>query len=264
VADLDLKIRIGAEVKAIQDALGRVTDDLNALTNTARKSGAGAARGLDAVDDAADDARGAVSGLNREMGRTGGIGQVEGKQAARGFSGVSSAVESAKRQLLGLVTAYAGFSTASGLVRLADEASLVNSRLRLVTSSTEEYTSAQRGLFAVAQRTRASLSETVDLYSRIARSTRDLALSQEDALGVTEAINQAVSQNVTALLASVLSLVGIIAAMFWLNHWLALTTLVVWVRVVPKPPCAFTEVAAVPANVSVEFVTPSSALAEFA
>lgn len=42
-----------------------------------------------------------------------------------------------------------------------------------------------------------------------------------------DAINQAVSQNVTALFASVLSLVGILVAMFILNAWLALATLVV-------------------------------------
>jgi ATP-binding cassette, subfamily B, multidrug efflux pump len=42
-----------------------------------------------------------------------------------------------------------------------------------------------------------------------------------------DAINQAVSQNVTALLASVLSMVGIIIAMFVLNHWLALATVLV-------------------------------------
>ena len=42
-----------------------------------------------------------------------------------------------------------------------------------------------------------------------------------------DAINQAVSQNVTALLASVLSLAGILVAMFVLNPWLALATLIV-------------------------------------
>ena len=42
-----------------------------------------------------------------------------------------------------------------------------------------------------------------------------------------DAINQAVSQNVTALLASVLSLIGIVIAMFLLNHWLALATLLI-------------------------------------
>jgi len=42
-----------------------------------------------------------------------------------------------------------------------------------------------------------------------------------------EAINQAVSQNVISLVASVLSLVGIVIAMFVLNKWLALAALLV-------------------------------------
>jgi ATP-binding cassette, subfamily B, multidrug efflux pump len=42
-----------------------------------------------------------------------------------------------------------------------------------------------------------------------------------------DAINQAVSQNVTALVASALTMIGILAAMFALNHWLALASLVV-------------------------------------
>ncbi len=42
-----------------------------------------------------------------------------------------------------------------------------------------------------------------------------------------DAINQAVSQNVTTLLASVLSLVGILVAMFILDRWLALASVLV-------------------------------------
>jgi ATP-binding cassette, subfamily B, multidrug efflux pump len=42
-----------------------------------------------------------------------------------------------------------------------------------------------------------------------------------------DAVNQAVSQNVVSLLTSVLTMAGIIVAMFLLNHWLALGTLVV-------------------------------------
>ncbi len=42
-----------------------------------------------------------------------------------------------------------------------------------------------------------------------------------------DAINQAVSQNVTSLVASVLGMVGIMIAMFVLDHWLALVTLLV-------------------------------------
>lgn len=42
-----------------------------------------------------------------------------------------------------------------------------------------------------------------------------------------DAINQAVSQNVTSLVASMLTMFGILVAMFLLNHWLALVTLIV-------------------------------------
>jgi ATP-binding cassette subfamily B protein len=42
-----------------------------------------------------------------------------------------------------------------------------------------------------------------------------------------DAINQAVSQNVTSLIASVLSMAGIVVAMFLLNFWLALASLLV-------------------------------------
>jgi ATP-binding cassette subfamily B protein len=42
-----------------------------------------------------------------------------------------------------------------------------------------------------------------------------------------EAINQAVSQNVTSLFASVITLVGILVVMFALNFWLALTSVLV-------------------------------------
>ncbi len=42
-----------------------------------------------------------------------------------------------------------------------------------------------------------------------------------------DAINQAVSQNVTSLIASVLSMVGITIAMFVLNFWLALASIIV-------------------------------------
>lgn len=42
-----------------------------------------------------------------------------------------------------------------------------------------------------------------------------------------DAINQAVSQNVTALLSGLLTLTGILIAMFVLNHWLALASILV-------------------------------------
>lgn len=74
----------------------------------------------------------------------------------------------------------------------------------------------RRDLFTRVQSLKVSFfgeHSTGDLLSRL---TNDV-----------DAINQAVSQNVTTLVASLLSMVGIIVAMFLLDRWLALASLVV-------------------------------------
>jgi ATP-binding cassette, subfamily B, multidrug efflux pump len=74
----------------------------------------------------------------------------------------------------------------------------------------------RRDLFAHLQALSLSFFDRHTAGELMSRLTNDI-----------DAINQAVSQNVTALIASVLSLIGIIIAMFALNHWLALATLLV-------------------------------------
>jgi ATP-binding cassette subfamily B protein len=74
----------------------------------------------------------------------------------------------------------------------------------------------RRDLFQHLQKLSLSFFDTHPAGELMSRLTNDI-----------DAINQAVSQNVTALIASVLSLGGIVVAMFVLNHWLALATLLV-------------------------------------
>ncbi len=74
----------------------------------------------------------------------------------------------------------------------------------------------RRDLFQHLQQLSLSFFDTHPAGELMSRLTNDI-----------DAINQAVSQNVTALIASVLSLGGIVVAMFVLNHWLALATLLV-------------------------------------
>ncbi len=94
-------------------------------------------------------------------------------------------------------------------------------------------------LQAVSGRMMADISQQAlkalrrDLFTRVERlpvaffgenSTGDLLSRLTNDV---EAINQAVSQNVTTLVASMLSMVGIVVAMFLLDRWLALASLVV-------------------------------------
>ncbi len=94
-------------------------------------------------------------------------------------------------------------------------------------------------LQAIAGRLMADVSQRAlkqlraDLFNRVQRlpvsffgegSTGDLLSRLTNDV---EAINQAVSQNVTTLVASLLSMLGIIVAMFLLDRWLALASLLV-------------------------------------
>lgn len=74
----------------------------------------------------------------------------------------------------------------------------------------------RRDLFEHLQQMSIAFFDTHTAGELMSRLTNDI-----------EAINQAVSQNVLSLLASVLSLVGILIAMFVLNAWLALSALLV-------------------------------------
>jgi ATP-binding cassette subfamily B multidrug efflux pump len=74
----------------------------------------------------------------------------------------------------------------------------------------------RRDLFQHLQTLSLSFFDTHPAGGLMSRLTNDI-----------DAINQAVSQNVISLLASVLSLIGILIAMFVLNAWLALATLLV-------------------------------------
>ena len=71
-------------------------------------------------------------------------------------------------------------------------------------------------LFAHLQTLSISYFDTHPAGGLMSRLTNDI-----------DAINQAVSQNITSLIASILTMVGILVAMFLLNPWLALSTLLV-------------------------------------
>ena len=74
----------------------------------------------------------------------------------------------------------------------------------------------RRDLFDHLQKSSISFFDTNPAGSLMSRLTNDI-----------DAINQAVSQNITSLIASVLSMLGIVVAMFTLDAWLALSTLLV-------------------------------------
>ena len=105
------------------------------------------------------------------------------------FKGLASEVKVAGAALTAL--AATGGLVAAGVIGITDQYTSLDSKLRLVTGSADELRSVQADLYRISQDSRQEYAGTVELYSRMARATRDTSISQQDMLVSTEAINKA-------------------------------------------------------------------------
>lgn len=119
-----------------------------------------------------------------------------GREAARAaqetggsFGAMGGGAALAARAIGALAAAF----SVSEFVRLADAATNVTARLRLVTDSAEELTSVQARLFDVAQNSRVSFVDLAGTYAQLARSTKELGVSQDALLGVIATVSKAVT-----------------------------------------------------------------------
>lgn len=139
------------------------------------------------------DKAGATQGIQQtrqELAGLGQAGQQAGQQASQGVGAISSALNGARAAVASFLAVYAGIQTLSGVVRLADEYQSLSDRLRLATDGSAAFQAAQAGVFAVAQQTGTALSAVGGLYVSLSNSTRELGLSQNELLTITQAISQ--------------------------------------------------------------------------
>jgi len=189
----ELEIRVTAELREIKAALAGLTRDVKGVGDSSGRAAAGTERlaaGLRKSGNEARNAKTEVSGMER---------------------GIAGAV--AQVRLLAGGLGFAAF--VSSIVRAADTTTRLNGQIRLVTKSQEAFNTAQRATFEIAQRTRQGLEGTVGLYARIARTG---VATQQQSLGLTETINQAVALSFTTAQAAE-------AALFQLGQGLGSGTL---------------------------------------
>ena len=93
---------------------------------------------------------------------------------------------------LGAVLASLGIAAiAREAIMLADTFTRMSGQLALVTNNAQQLASAEKQLFALSQNTRVGYESTVSLFTRLARSTENLGVSQQSVMRVTETINKA-------------------------------------------------------------------------
>lgn len=108
------------------------------------------------------------------------------EQAIQSFMGTMG-------KLRALMAAGLGVQGFNQIVQMSDKMNTLNAQVKLVSKSTQEFTTAQRKLFEISQNTRGSLEATTTLYVRSSRALKDFGYSQQRVLNFTETLNKAMA-----------------------------------------------------------------------
>nr|DAR95969.1 MAG TPA: tail length tape measure protein [Caudoviricetes sp.] len=117
------------------------------------------------------------------------------------LNSIGSEAKKAEKSAQGLANSFTGLKVAIAavassvmlreFVKVADDMSLVNSRLKMATSSAAEYAKQQKALHAIARDTHADIKETIDLYAKLAPALKNIGKSTEDTNNMVSSFTKA-------------------------------------------------------------------------
>ncbi|ELY2793923.1 phage tail tape measure protein [Cronobacter sakazakii] len=110
------------------------------------------------------------------------------RETQRSLNELNAQLASVRSSAAGMAGAFAGAFATGQLIHYADTWNQLNGRLRLASSSAQDFTTAQQSLMSISQRTGTSFEANANLYSRIAQSLRDAGYASADVANVTETV----------------------------------------------------------------------------
>lgn len=162
---------------------------------TALESATTSARVAASAEAALTNQIATVNAAYRQSGVAASQAAAQQAQAAQTVKGHLSGLGDQLRSIQTLATAALGGSAlvgvATSVAGVADSYKQLEARVKLATGAQGDSKAAFEGIFEVAQRTNSSLQATGDLYNKISASGKALNLNSQDALRITESINQA-------------------------------------------------------------------------
>ena len=189
MSDLEAKVRITVE-NHTKHGFDSAAADVDKTAEKIRGSGDNAAKGFKAAIGNMNETMRSFS-VNVKSGF-----EAVGNQAQQAADKVRAEVDKIGSGLSGLTGLLAGLASvgfAKSILDTADAMQLINSQVRMVTSSETEYLSVQRQLLDVANNTGASLESTASLYVSTSRALKDYGYTQQEILQFTEATNNAMT-----------------------------------------------------------------------
>jgi lambda family phage tail tape measure protein len=125
----------------------------------------------------------------RTMEQGGRRAAVAARESQRAIQELNEQLVSTKETALEMTGVFAGAFAAGHLIELADNWNAVNARLKQASQSTSEFTTVQKSLMDISQRTGTAFDDNANLYSRSAASMREFGYSAQEVLKVTEAVS---------------------------------------------------------------------------
>lgn len=111
--------------------------------------------------------------------------------AAAKSEGSVNRLSSATRAFGGVLASIGIAAVVKQAIDLADTYNRMSAQIALVTKNASDLSAVEAQLFSMSQRTRVGYEATVELYTRMARSTQALGANQAAVARVTETINKA-------------------------------------------------------------------------
>lgn len=111
------------------------------------------------------------------------------RESQRAIQDLSEQLITTREIALEMTGVFAGAFATGHLIELADNWNSVNARLKQASQSTSEFTTVQKALMDISQRTGTAFGDNADLYARSAASMREFGYSAQDVLKVTEAVS---------------------------------------------------------------------------
>jgi len=115
-----------------------------------------------------------------------------GKQAKQDIDPVGKSLDALKDKVVGLGSAYLGLQGLKTVIGIADQYSLLDSKLKLVTTSTSEFAKVNTELFDISQRTGTSFATNAATYSNLGLALKDLKIPSSELLGIFDTLNKSI------------------------------------------------------------------------
>ncbi|HEJ9057157.1 TPA: phage tail tape measure protein [Serratia fonticola] len=111
------------------------------------------------------------------------------RQSQRALADLNGQLATVRSSALAMAGAFAGAFATGNLIAMADKWNSLNARVKLATSSAEDFSTAQAGLMRISQYTGSTFESNASLFSKASSSLREYGYTTKDILSLTEALS---------------------------------------------------------------------------